>query len=499
MAKFASGALLDGIKLDPNSLSPLYRQLYTGIRRLILSGDLPPGIKLPASRTIATELSISRTTVINTIEQMISEGFLETRRGAGTYVSHHLPAMTDFYQSIDEDDPQQDVEAPDLKLSRRGQGYADLPHQYEPEGIYTFRPSQSAYELLPHDVFSRLTNRYQRRPTPADLTYADRGGFMPLREAISSYLKTSRSIRCTPEQVIITSGTQSALHLISQLLLDPGDAVWMEDPGHMAARCVFEGSGANVVPVPLDEHGFNPELCPPEHKDKPVKLAYVTPSSQHPLGCRMPLTRRIELLDWAQQNDAWIFEDDYNSEFRYTGRPLAALQGLDKSGRVLYVGSFTKILYPGIRLGYMIVPGSMSEAFAHASTIMQRSTPKLIQQVITDFINEGFFATHMRKMRKIYDQRQKVLLAAAEEHLKGLVNISPVEQGFHCNAWLPDHVDAQEIEDILRQAGYAVNNIDYYCIRPYRRKGFMIGFAGTPEEEIPAGIQGMAKILRRIL
>ncbi|MEH6630723.1 MAG: PLP-dependent aminotransferase family protein [Halopseudomonas aestusnigri] len=499
MAKFASGALLEGIKLDPNSQSPLYRQLYIGIRKLILSGDLAPGTKLPASRTIATELEISRTTVINTIEQMISEGFLETRRGSGTYVTQRLSEMTEFYQTSVEDDPESDEEDPNLSLSKRGQGYADLPHQYEPEGIYTFRPSQPAYELLPHDIFSRLTNRYQRKPKDEYLTYSDRGGYMPLREAISSYLKTSRSVRCTPEQIIITSGTQTALNLASQLLIDPGDSVWMEDPGHTAARCVFQGSGAKVVPIPIDEHGFNPALCPEEDKNNPVKLAYVTPSSQHPLGRRMPLTRRIKLLEWAQQNNTWIFEDDYNSEFRYTGRPLSALQGLDKSGRVLYVSSFTKILYPGLRLGYMVVPKSMSEIFAHASTILQRSTPLLSQQIIADFINEGFFATHMRKMRKVYHQRQQILLEAAEEHLKGLVEISAVDQGFHCNGWLPDHADPEMVEATLRAAGYAVNNIDYYCMEPYQRKGIMIGFAGTPEDKIPEGVKGMAKILKEIL
>ncbi|WP_120496875.1 PLP-dependent aminotransferase family protein [Kiloniella sp. EL199] len=499
MAKFASGALLEGIKLDPTSQTPLYRQLYSGIRKLILSGDLPPGTKLSASRIIATELEISRTTVINTIEQMISEGFLETRRGAGTYVTRRLSAMTDFYQSASDDDPDCFEEDSDLTLSKRGLRYSELPHQYEPEGIYTFRPSQPAYELLPHDIFSRLTNRYQRKPSNDDLTYADRGGFMPLREAISSYLKTSRSVRCTPEQIIITSGTQSALNLASQLLLDPGDTVWMEDPGHTAARCVFEGTGANVVPVSSDEHGFNPDLCPEEAQNKKARLAYVTPSSQHPLGYRMPLTRRIKLLEWAQQNNTWIFEDDYNSEFRYTGRPLSALQGLDKGGRVLYVSSFTKILYPGLRLGYMIVPKSMAEDFAHAATILQRSTPKLTQQIIADFINEGFFTTHMRKMRRIYHQRQQILIEAAEKHLKGLVEINPVEQGFHCNAWLPDHADPEQVEQTLRAAGYAVNNLDYYCMRPLKRKGFMIGFAGTPEEKIPDGIKGMARILKEIL
>lgn len=499
MAGGISGLLLEGLKLDPQLPSPLYQQLFEHLRNLIISGDLPPGTRIPASRTIAHDLAISRTTVITTLEHMISEGYLATRRGAGTYVTQRLPGMTEFLHTSTVDKVDSLTEDPDLRLSRRGALLADLPHQDEPLGIHTFRPSQPAYELLPHEIFTRLTNRYLRNPSREDLAYVDRGGYMPLREAIASHLRTSRPVNCSPEQIIITSGTQSALLLASQMLLDPGDAVWMEDPGHTAARCVFEGCGGRIVPVSVDAQGFNPEYCPPGEQHRPPRLAYVTPSSQHPLGHRMPLERRIKLLEWAQQNNTWIFEDDYNGEFRYTERPLSTLQSLDNTGRVLYVGSFAKILYPGLRLGYLIVPKSMASAFAKASTILQRSTATMTQRIVADFIREGYFATHMRKMRNAYYQRQQILLNAAETHLKGLVELTPVEQGFHCIAWLPDHANAALVERELRKAGYAINNLDYYCINPFKRKGFLIGFAGTPEAEIEKGIQDMALILKRLL
>jgi GntR family transcriptional regulator/MocR family aminotransferase len=387
--------------------------------------------------------------------------------------------------------------APPL-LSQRGAVIAGLGGQVGQEAFKPrpFQPGVPALDLFPLKIWERLSRRRWRTLSPALLSYGHAAGYLPLRQAVAAYLGAARGVRCEPAQVLIVGGAQQAIDLAARVLLDPGDEVWFEEPGYPGARAVLLGTGARLVPVPVDEEGLAVEIgrsrCPQ------ARLAYITPSHQYPLGVTMSLRRRLALLEWAAQAGAWILEDDYDSEYRYIGRPLAALQGLDLAGRVIYVGTFSKVLFPGLRLGYLVVPPELVDAFTAAAALANRCPPGPDQAILVDFINEGHFARHIRRMRTVYVERQTVLVEAAQTHLSGLLELSPTEAGLHMMGWLPAGLDDRAVARHLLSREVEAPALATYSLTGQLRPGLVLGYAGLRPGEIRRGVRQMAVGLKEL-
>jgi GntR family transcriptional regulator/MocR family aminotransferase len=493
MPKLPSFISLGTISLERTSSIPLYRQLYEHVRNAILSGQLAAGTRLPPTREFAKELGVSRNTVVVAFDQLIAEGYIEGKVGAGSYVSSTLP--DDILKLRARHRQQAQFTRPDFPtvLSQRGSKIADI---YVPARISTPRPFRSgvpALDAFPFKVWERLVVRYWRRPSPDLLCYGHPAGYRPLREAIASYLGAARGVVCGPEQVIIVTGAQKGIDLAGRLLLDQGDKVWVEDPCYPNARRALLGTGAHPIPVPVDKEGLNIDnaiAC----NDSQVRMAYITPSYQYPLGISMSLARRLRLLEWANRASAWILEDDYDSEYRYTGRPLAALQGLDQAGRVIYIGTFSKVLFPSLRLGYVVVPPDLVDPFVTALALANRSVPTIDQAVLADFIVEGHFARHIRRMRMLYVERQSILVDLVKRNLAGIVEISPAEAGLHLIGWLKDGDDCM-ISNRLAKHGVHAVPVSAYASLPLSRKGLILGYAGINEQQMQYGVEQMVKVL----
>ncbi len=307
----------------------------------------------------------------------------------------------------------------------------------------------------------------------------------------------SRAVKCTADQVIVVNGSQQALDLTARVVLSPGDNVWIEDPGYLGARYALQSNNARLIPVRPDADGFDLNAALAKQVD--AKLAYVTPSAQYPLGMPMSLPRRLALLQWAKQHAGWIIEDDYSSEYRYTGRPLASLQGLDTAGRVIYVGTFSKVLFPALRLGYMVVPPTMTESFVRTRFSLDIQSAVFDQAVLTDFIQAGHFARHIRRMRKLYAERQACLIDAAQRHLTGLLDIQPAQGGMHVIGWLPPGVDDREAARRAREHDVIVIPLSNLCLEPYGRSALLLGYAGVNEREIQAGVKRLAAALETLI
>ena len=405
MAKYSSSIPNGLITLDEKSKTPLYRQLYNSLRKAILSGQLAPGTRLQSSREISKELGVSRNTVVNAFEQLLAEGYLEGQVGSGTYVSRALPEellnvkpMTRSTKSAGSKDP---------GLSERGKVFAAFAQSVprSPEKVRAFQSGVPALDAFPFETCSKLASKHWRRPANSLLGYGEPQGHAPLRRVIASYLGVARAVRCAPEQVIIVDGAQMAFDLIARVLLDPGDTAWMEEPGYLGARAALIASGARLVYVPVDEEGL--DIAAGTRLDANARLIYVTPSHQFPLGMTMSLPRRLALLEWASRAGAWVMEDDFDSEYRYEGRPIASLQGLDTDGRVVYIGTFSKFLFPSLRLGYIVAPPALVDAFISARAMVGRHSPSVEQAILTDFIEEGHFGRHIRRMRTLYAERAR--------------------------------------------------------------------------------------------
>ncbi|NJL04008.1 MAG: PLP-dependent aminotransferase family protein [Chloroflexaceae bacterium] len=484
---------LSGLTLNPEDDTPLHRQLCDRLREAILSGTLRAGTRLPGTRTLATELGISRNTVVNAFEQLLAEGYVTGKIGSGTYVACKLPDT--LLQVGNVTDPPKLNDPHGRNLSRRGRmvasAYICEPHDHGPPSA--FRLGVPAVSEFPIALWSRLVARYWRQSPAELLSYGSSAGYYPLREAIASYVGPARGVRCTPQQVIIVSGSQQGVDLAARLLLDPGDSVWVETPGYRGARAALQGAGARPIPVPVDEQGLVVEVG--QQREPYARLAYVSPSHQYPTGAVMSLPRRLQLLEWADQADAWVLEDDYDSEYRYSGRPISALQGLDRSERVIYIGTFSKVLLPTLRLGYLIVPPDMAGAFANARKIADIHSPLVDQAVLTDFINEGHFSHHLRRMRTLYAERQRVLLEAARQALDGVLTINHNETGMHVVAWLPAGVSDQAVCEHLLLHGIYTRALSSDCLEPIPRGGLLLGYAALTPEQIWAGVQRMREVL----
>jgi GntR family transcriptional regulator/MocR family aminotransferase len=471
--------------------TPLYRQIYDGFRHAIVHGTLAPHERLPSTRALAQSLAVSRSTVVLAYELLLSEGYIRSGVGSGAYVAAGLPEETLVTSRAEK--PSAQASGRRRSLSRRGALLAEMTVTAidAPPAVRAFRPGLPDVDLFPFDTWARLAAR-RWRSAPRDLLgYSDPAGYLPLRKEIAAYLRASRGVTCEPEQVIVVAGTQQALDLAARLLLEPGDPVWIEDPGYLGARSALGGSGARLAPVPVDGDGLDVaagvSLCPD------ARLVYVTPAYQFPLGVTMSLPRRLGLLRWATEMGAWILEDDYDSEYRYVGRPLAALQGIDTSGRVLYVGTFSKVLIPGLRLGYLVVPPDLVDAFVAARATMDRHSPLLDQAILADFMSQGHFAHHVRRTRAIYAERQATLLETARSELAGQVRMRPAPAGMHLVGELSEAgVDERALSREAIRHGVVAPPLSAYGIRPARQRAVLLGYTTVDAAAIRSGVRALA-------
>ena len=479
------------IPLPAATQVPLRRQLYQGLRTAIVSHQLLGGSRLPSSRALAGELHLSRTTVIEAYQQLLLEGYLDGRRGSGTYVSCTLPDAL-LAPAVA---PYSLVEQRVLRQSP-SQVYRNVS---SPSADYAlvypaFRVGQPAADVFPHTIWQRLLARRYRQSWQELFGYQNAAGYRPLREAIAGYLGVARGVRCTPEQIIVTSGSQQALDLIARTLFQDGDAIWVEDPGYFGARWAFQRAGLRVIPTAVDSDGLDVvagQLLSPD-----ARAAYVTPSHQFPLGATMSLQRRLALLAWAKDQGSWIVEDDYDSEFRYAGRPLPALQGLDEAGKVLYLGTFSKMLFPSLRLGYLVVPPALVETFVTARHGADLHSPALEQAVVTDFIAEGHLVRHIRRMRALYAERQAMLREAIGQHMSGLLEVYPDPAGTHLVAWLPPEVEeSDQIVRAARDRKLQLLPLSFCSMRPLRRQALLLGYAAMDEDQIAAGVRTLSHVV----
>jgi GntR family transcriptional regulator/MocR family aminotransferase len=464
------------------------RWLYDALRAAILDGRLGPGLRLPATRDLARQYQLSRGTVVLAFEQLQAEGYVRGKTGSGTYVNDVLPdTLLGIGAGSRPPRGKRTAGGASIRLSgvaRRTEPWPSAPPRY----IRAFRANQPALDLVPTGLWAQVAGRRLRAVTTQLLMGCPALGYTPLREAIADYLASARGVRCTASQVCIVSGVQDALDLAARLLLDPGDRVAMEDPGYSGAALAFRALGARVVGLPLDAEGVT--LPPRLLRD--VRMLYITPAHQFPLGVTMSLARRLALLAWAHAANAVILEDDYDSEFRYSGAPVPALQGLDQDDRVLFAGSFSKVLFPGLRLGYLVVPESLVERIETMLSVSRRHGPVLEQAILTDFIADGHFGRHIRRMREIYAQRLGVLLEEGRRHLDGLLTISDVEAGLQTVGWLADGLHAEAVTAAAARRDVQVVPISEYAVARPPREGLQLGFAAVDEVELKRGVRELA-------
>ncbi|WP_236571584.1 MocR-like pyridoxine biosynthesis transcription factor PdxR [Rhodovarius lipocyclicus] len=477
--------LLD-LPLDRASVVPVFRQIYLGLRRLILAGAIPAGARLPPSRRLAERLAVSRTSVVGVYEQLLAEGYVTGRVGAGTFVAAGLREPPEPAPTSAPPRPHP-LPAPALRLAAL---MPDLA-QFGPAPFNTGRCGMDARSLA---EWRGLIARHMRRADPDLLGYTDPRGNPRLREAVARYLRTSRAVHCEPEQILILSGTQQGMDLLVKVLLEPGDAVWVEDPCYPALLGAMRAARARVVPVPVDAAGM--QVARGIAAAPRARVAYVTPSHQAPLGVVLSMARRLELLAWAREEGAWIIEDDYDSEFRYAGRPLASLQGIDgEEGRVIYLGSFSKVLFPGLRLGYAVVPRPLVPAFTAARYLADRQPPGLMEAVVADFLEEGHFSAHLRRMRAEYRTARDLLAEALRERLGGRLDITLPDQGMQMLARLPAGESDMALSQRGAQAGLMLRPASAYFLEAEPLNALMLGFTGHAPEALRNGVEALRALM----
>jgi GntR family transcriptional regulator/MocR family aminotransferase len=491
------------ISLENRSPVPLHRQLYEEIRKSILTGRLTAGASLPSTRMLAVSLGVSRSTVTQSYDQLISEGYLQTIVGSGTKVSERLP--DDLLQVTPPKSHKlrgQTRKTTSPRLSRYGESLADaVPFEPpEPSVPFHFKYGIPALDEFPMDVWRRLLLRHCRADPGQLLDYAGSAqGDPTLRAAIAGYLGRSRATRCTADQVIIVNGSQQAIDLVTKVLIDRGDRVALENPGYLGARRSFLAQGARLEPVPVDESGIIVERLPARSSwsGGQTKLIYVTPSHQFPTGTVLSLPRRLELIAWAADAGAMIIEDDYDSEFRYSSRPIAALQGLDENENVIYAGTFSKVLFPSLRVGYLVVPPPLVRIFERARWLTDRQTPTIEQRVLADFINEGHLERHLRRMRTLYDRRRQTLSRSLKQHFGDRLTILGENAGMHLMARLETGLTDEEVLRRANQVGVGIISARIYYLTDARSDEFVFGYANVTERKIQEGIRRLAKALKK--
>jgi len=492
--KRISASFLPPITLDLDGKLPMYRQLYEWFRGAIVAGQLRPGQRVPSTRNLAAELKVSRILVSNAYEQLRAEGYLETFVGAGTCVVRSIPvdALKPAFGKIRGASRRVSKSITPRLVSHRV-ALMRLPAPTWSNKLVAFRVNLPALEHFPTGVWSTLVNRYSRRPTRQSMAYGDAMGYMPLREAIAEYLGAVRAVRCKPSQILVTTGSQQCLQLSAQVLLDANEPVWIEEPGYPGARQALIMAGAQLVPVPVDHEGLN--VAEGIRRGDGARAVYITPSHQYPLGVTMTATRRMLLLNWAAQSGAWIIEDDYDSEYRLGGRPIPSLQSLDTGERVIYVGTFSKVMFPALRLGYTVVPEDLVDAFCVAREATDQFSSTLYQAVMTDFIRDGHFARHIRKMRMLYLERRTALVEGIQSQMGAKLEVIGAEAGMHLVALLPPGVSDVALAKKAAQLGISTMPLSACYLKPPGKAGLILGYGGTDARQIHEGIRKLKTLI----
>jgi GntR family transcriptional regulator/MocR family aminotransferase len=478
---------LDQIALDPTLDEPLHRQVYAQLRAAILTGRLVSGQRVRATRGLAEQLGLARNTVARAYDDLLSEGYLEGRVGAGTFVSAALaaPAARDA-DSIATWTPPLSPWA-----SRALEGGAPTSVDPATSGPFDFRPGTPDWDTFPRQIWWRLLGRRLRAGELG--RYPDPAGYPPLREAIARHLAASRAVICQPEQVVIVNGTQQAIDLLARLLVSPGDRVVVEEPGYPEARRVMAAYGASIERVAVDDRGLRAEDLPLAGGGR---LVYVTPSHQFPSGVTLSLDRRLRLLEWARQHGALVIEDDYDSEFRYAGRPVESLQGLDRAGQVIYLGTFSSVLFPPLRVGYVVLPKGLVSAFVAAKWLADRGTGSLEQQALADFLNEGHFSRHLRRMRRLGRARRDALLEALRRHLGSAAAPPVADTGTHLMLPLRGVDEAATVREAARRGVGVYPVAPHYADASSAHQALLLGYAALTERAIDEGIRRLGHALR---
>lgn len=474
--------LYDWQPMDRSDQAPsVVHQAYLQVRSAILSGSLGPGTKLPSSRDLASRLGIARASIVAAYEQLFAEGYLLAKVGSGTFISSDLPEPIEGRRpaqlSGSSADPRQGTVRPELADDHHS---STLTHTDE----RPFNTGRTLVDARTVEVWRRLIHQAARSLGPGDLGYTDPRGLPELRRVVCNYLRAARAVRCDPEQVVITAGTQHAIDLAARVVLRPGDEAWIEDPGYPLTRQALAAAGIKVCPVPVDAQGL--DVAAGVQAAPQARAAFVTPSHQYPTGVVLSMGRRLDLLAWARERDAWIVEDDYASEFRYSGRPLASLQGLDDGERVIYVGTLNKALFPGLRLGFAVVPAPLMRAFAEARNLMDRQPPSLSQTVAAEFMRQGHLAAHIRRMRLQYRAQRDALAAELERSAGDLLAVEVPDQGMHLVAYLRSGDPSSDvtIEQAALKAGVVVRAMSRLYLAAPPRPALMLGFSGYSRQAI---------------
>ena len=486
MAKPTAGALLE-LDLSSATKTALHRQLYLAVKRAILEGRLQVGTRLPSTRILAQDMQVSRTTVLNAFDQLAAEGYLKGKVGSGTWVASSVPG--DLRQ----------LETGSFALrgkphvSRRAQVDAIASDfSFLAQSARPLRPGQPDLNLFPLELWSRLAAKHWRRAT-RDPEHIDSLGYRPLRRALCALVGRMRGVKCQPEQVLIVAGAQQALYLCAHTLLDPGESVWMEDPGYPRARAAFLAAGLRVVPVPVDLQGL--VVSAGKKKEPFPRLIYVTPSFQCPLGCMMSLRRRFELLRVADEADAWIIEDDYFSEYRFGSGPAASLQSIDRAQRVIYIGNFSKSIAPSLRIGYLVLPPALVGTFARVRTTLSRQPPGVDQAILTEFISEGHLERHIRTTQGIYREREQALVEAISEYGEGILETNPTGTGMYLIAWLNPGVDDRTAAQDAATHGVDVIPLSTFSVKPLHRNGLVLGYSAYGGNRIRSAVKELCAAL----
>lgn len=490
----------------------MYEQLYAGIREQAVNGGLRPGVRLASSRVLAAELGVSRFTVVSAMERLLAEGYLVARRGAGTFVVDTLPeqSMRPARRPASSAPRPMPGRSPAPVLSARGMAISAIPitgprhARHEPR---PFRPRRPALDMFPARLWARLLRKQWRSARHELLDYGDPAGYRRLREAIAAHINVSRGLRCAPQQVIVTSGAQQAFDVLFRLLLDPGDEAWMEDPGYLDVRAALIGAGARLVAVPVDDQGI--DVAEGIRRAPHARVAIVSPSHQYPTGATLSATRRAALLEWARATGSWIVEDDYDSYFRYRGRPFSALQRFDEDSgagngcapRVLYVGTFSKTMFPSLRLGFCVVPDALVDAAANARAVAGRNSPIADQAALAEFIGEGHYDRHLRRVRLVYQERYEAMRFHFRRELAGAVSLGAPPAGTHVIGWLEkDRRGARDslavrISHAAAEQDLVVFPLSRYCLSRPDRDALVLGYGGLSPRRIAAGAERLASVI----
>ncbi len=479
---------LQDLKLSHNLKEPLFKQIYSALRSKILEGYLKPGTKLPASRALANQLKVSRNTVIAAFDQLLAEGYPESKTGSGTFVAIELPESWQPNPASHNSK----ASSPSVKLSDYSEHLNRMDMRKE-IGNHTFCVGVPDLRAFPHKIWNRLCQQLPATGLTSLMGYGPPEGYEPLREAIADYVRTSRSVQCETRQIIVTSGAQQALDLCARILMNPGQTAAIEEPGYIGARRALSSAGAEIMTCPVDNHGLILKTL--KKSQRKPKLIYVTPAHQYPLGAMMPLDRRMELLDWAFEQQCWIIEDDYDSEYHYQSRPVASLQGLARQQQVIYMGSFSKVLYPSLRLGYLILPPALVDVFTKAKQEQTGMTPMHTQAVTAAFMQEGHFSRHLRRMRLHYEEKLNTLLQACQV-LKPWCSVHDQGAGMHLALEFKADINEVAVVQQLKEKKILCSPLSSYFYGKNKQYGLVLGFTNSTPEEINQGVAEIYKVLK---